>query len=645
MIFQNSWALYGLVLLIIPLVIHLFSFRRYKKVLFSNLSFLFDIKEQRKSSSRLKRILVMISRMMVFSFIILAFAQPLLDQQSEIDGSNQLWYLDNSLSMQQTDVTGEPLLFSLNALLESKSEQTTNNELRLLTNDGTQYVGQKSQNQFKNTFASKSYTLSQIKDKADLYSSDHVKLFSDMQRAVFDLEEITADTSRTYEINQFRAQNTGNISVDTVFISTQSLISGRSKLTINIRNFGFDEKSGVLVKLNRGKQQLASSSVDVGANAISELTFPINTMDDFYGAYSIEIEDVPVVFDNVFYFFIPEPSKAKVIVLHGANDNPSFIDRLFGNKGYFDIHSNDISSTSLNLLLTADFIVLNELDVIPEWLITQTSKINSRFLIVPSASPDLDSYSRFLELRLSEVKNSYSQSLSQESLSHPLLEGVFVKNDQEASLPKVSVQINPVGFSENILETNAKEAFLVKSGQNYLLTSPLSDEFTNFHKHSLFVPIMYELARPSSQERLFYRIDGGFMSLKADSIENESVYKLVSESESFIPSWRYSGDRLILEIPEDLSHPGIYHLLTAADTLGAVALNFSKQESDVRPYSSEEIEQAINGVTHIRYNVMDDQVFLESSVGDSDQLSLWKYALLLALSFLLIETILLRFLK
>lgn len=645
MIFQNSWALYGLVLLVIPLIIHLFSFRRYKKVLFSNLSFLYDIKEQRKSSSRLKRILVMISRMMVFSFIILAFAQPLMDQQGEIDGSNQLWYLDNSLSMQQTDVRGEPLLFSLNAFLERKSEQATNVELRLLTNDGSQYVDQKSQEQFKNTFASKSYTLSQIKDKADLYSSDHVKLFSDMQRAVFDLEEITADTSRTYEINQFQAQNTGNIFVDTVFMSTQSLISGRSEITVNIRNFGSDEKSGVLVKLNRGKQQLASSSVDVGANAIAELTFPINRMDDFYGAYSIEVEDVPVVFDNVFYFFIPEPGKAKVIVLNDPNDNPSFIDRVFGNEGYFDLHSNDISSTSLNLLLSADFIVLNELDVIPEWLITQTSKINSRFLLVPSASADLDSYSRFLGLRLSEVKNSYSQSLSQESLNHPLLEGVFVKNDQEASLPKVSVQINPVGFSENILETNAKESFLVKSGQNYLLTCPLSDEFTNFHKHSLFVPIMYELARPSSQERLFYRIDGGFLSLTADSIENESVYKLVSESESFIPSWRYSGDRLILEIPEDLSQPGIYHLQTAADTLGAVALNYSKQESDVRPYSPEEIEQVINGATHVRYNVMDDQVFLESSVGDSDQLSLWKYALLLALSFLLIETILLRFLK
>ena len=70
--------LFALSLIAIPIVIHLFNFRRFKKIYFTNVKFLKDIKEETTSRSKLKHLLVLLSRILAVSFLVFAFAQPFI---------------------------------------------------------------------------------------------------------------------------------------------------------------------------------------------------------------------------------------------------------------------------------------------------------------------------------------------------------------------------------------------------------------------------------------------------------------------------------------------------------------------------------------------------------------------------------------
>ncbi|MBK7682596.1 MAG: BatA domain-containing protein [Bacteroidetes bacterium] len=59
-------------------IIHLFNFRRYKRVLFTNVRFLQELKEETTKISRLKHLLVLLTRLLAITFIVLAFAQPVI---------------------------------------------------------------------------------------------------------------------------------------------------------------------------------------------------------------------------------------------------------------------------------------------------------------------------------------------------------------------------------------------------------------------------------------------------------------------------------------------------------------------------------------------------------------------------------------
>jgi hypothetical protein len=102
--------LWALTALSIPIIIHLFQFRRFKRVYFTNVRFLREVKEQTTARNRLKHLLVLLCRLLALAFLVFAFAQPFLPQTANTvaQGSRAVSvYIDNSFSMQartQNDV-------------------------------------------------------------------------------------------------------------------------------------------------------------------------------------------------------------------------------------------------------------------------------------------------------------------------------------------------------------------------------------------------------------------------------------------------------------------------------------------------------------------------------------------------------------
>ena len=95
MTYQNPHLLYALFAIAIPIIIHLFNFRKHKTIYFSSIRFLKEIKEENKKKSKLKNILILLSRILAIAFLVLAFSKPYIPIKNQQKTENIFIYIDN----------------------------------------------------------------------------------------------------------------------------------------------------------------------------------------------------------------------------------------------------------------------------------------------------------------------------------------------------------------------------------------------------------------------------------------------------------------------------------------------------------------------------------------------------------------------
>ena len=102
MSFVYPWFLWALLAIALPIIIHLFHFRRFKTVYFTNVKFLKEVKEQTSARSKLKHLLVLLARIMAVIALVLAFSMPFIPAKngtSRAGNKDVSIYFDNSFSM------------------------------------------------------------------------------------------------------------------------------------------------------------------------------------------------------------------------------------------------------------------------------------------------------------------------------------------------------------------------------------------------------------------------------------------------------------------------------------------------------------------------------------------------------------------
>jgi hypothetical protein len=126
----------------------------------------------------------------------------------------------------------------------------------------------------------------------------------------------------------------------------------------------------------------------------------------------------------------------------------------------------------------------------------------------------------------------------------------------------------------------------------------------------------------------------------------EQVYKLIKDSLSFIPAQRVQAGTLRFDVPAGMHEPGFYKLTRNNRPVATLAFNHDKHESELAAYSADELRQLIGP------NQKNVQVY-DASKGESVAARykaervgtpLWQYCLWAALTCLLAEVLLLRFL-
>src|SRR6476620_1389083 len=130
--FKHPEILYFLFLLVIPILVHLFQLRKFKIEYFTNVKLLKELSIQTRKSSKIKKYLLLATRLLVLTALILAFAQPFFAAKDSKSKNNELYViLDNSFSMQAKGQKGELLKRAVQDVLEKTPE---NLKLSIVTN-------------------------------------------------------------------------------------------------------------------------------------------------------------------------------------------------------------------------------------------------------------------------------------------------------------------------------------------------------------------------------------------------------------------------------------------------------------------------------------------------------------------------------
>ena len=433
--------LFALFTLAIPIIIHLFNFRRYKKVAFSNVKFLKNVKERTQAQSQLKHLLVLIARLLALACLIFVFAQPIIlqDNIDNFSGKKAVSiYLDNSFSMNALGDNGN--LFETGRQFAYNISEAYGNadEIQLLSNN---FAAEQQRLYSKEG-------ISNLLDKAEISASfrdvnqivtrqlealnksdaerKEIYLITDGQKNVFDDLKANLDSSISVKVIPLLPQPNGNIYIDSCwFQSPIRQLNNPEELMVRVRNASDEDRNGISLKLFLNETQKSLANVDVKANSFTDikLTFTNSLSGLILG--KLEINDYPITFDDVFYFQYNLKPNINVLVL-SKTDTSNVFRSLFKTDTYFSLKQSTLGNIQYNEVAQNNLIILNDLDEIPSALASELNNLlenGGNICFIPNTTSPATNFNKITSfLGLPNLGEIQKQKLKVSTLNfeHPL---------------------------------------------------------------------------------------------------------------------------------------------------------------------------------------------------------------------------------
>lgn len=660
--------LYGLFTLAIPIIIHLFNFRKSKKIYFSNTKFLFDIKKSTSQKLKIKHYLILFSRMLFLMFLVFAFAQPYLPSEDKNPQVESVYiYLDNSSSMSnRVDGTMTSLNLGMDYVHKILGLYPTNTSYKFLTNEFAPFSNTlKSKDEVEELLTElrmsnisrtlpeaytrlKSHTLRESEKSKDIF------IISDFQKSTIgNFEQLNIDSADQLFVSPISFDATKNIFIDSIYLSNPFLVANeKNQLNIVLKNTGYEDEVDLPIKLFINEIQSSSSLVSIAAGQSKDLTFEIGYNLEKVNRCRINFEDYPVTFDNDFYFVLKLDNKINIMEIRN-DDSMSRIEQVYGNAGLFNYSSQIASSTDYSLIRQFDLVIVNGLQNIDNSLSLELNNYvdqGGSLFLIPGENPDLISYRNLLPSVRPAENDTSRVDISMPDLSNPFYESIFEGANEKIDMPDALPVLSWRGQQMDLLKFRNNLNFLSgfkKQGTVFILATPLEDEFTNFHRHALYVPVMYRMAALSKRsfEKQYYSINEPTINLKLDSLNKQDVFKITDEELELIPNQRISANELVLEISKNSINPGFYELKLEEKTKAVLAFNLDKAESYLEQMTFDEINNDLSMHDNVKiFDTNDADNFLKEVKKNKFGVPLWKYAIIVSLLFLMVEVLLIRFL-
>jgi hypothetical protein len=664
--------LFALTAVAIPVLIHLFNFRKYTKVYFSNVQFLKEVKERGASREKLRNLLLLFARIFAIVFLVLAFARPYWFSGKKMDPAAQtvvLIYVDNSYSMEAVNKDGNLLDEAKRKVREIVKSYGPNDKFQLLTNDfegkhqrqvrGEELLQLLDEVKISPVHRGLAQVMNRLDGHRDLNSNRFIYLISDFQESFTGNKAVgSSDQEEQIALVKLQANKMPNIAADSVwFLSAVHKPGDAEKLVVKLRNYTEEPASGIAVKLTIDHTQKAIHNLNIPANGTVNDTIAFRGLGQGWHRGLVSVKDYPVVFDDYLNFTFKVEASRSVLNIKG-DPGERHIDALYASDAYFKVTDMPESNIRYSSLGQYDLIVLNGLKSPSSGLAQQLRiYVNQGGTVV--VFPDLDGnqaqYSAFLsELSLPRVSRLHTEQLNVSAidLKHEVFREVFEHIPSSIDLPKVSRYF---GFAElqknvqqNLMTLPPKQLFFAQfglgSGKIYLCATSTNIKDSNLPEHPVFVPLMYKVAFGSAKKQPLYYTIGNDDLLESEQISlgtNQSL-RLVADHFEAIPELRQANGKSLIYIADQVRKPGFYELKKADSVRSVYAFNEDRRESDGRYTEDKKLKELFPTQKIELYHSGKDALTLDGTP-KNNRTDLWKLCLVLCAVFLAVEVLLIRF--
>ena len=629
---QHPDLLWGLLLLIIPILVHLLRLRRFRKTQFTNVRILQRILAESNKSSQIKRWLLLLSRLGLLASLVLAFSQPYLRNENADLQKDIVVYLDNSLSMQARQKNTTLLQYAVQEILQFFPDDLT---FTLLTQKDTYSdirVRDIQQQLLELDFSAEPMLPEDLQFRAaNIFSGSdssarHLWVFSDFIK--WDGREWDDWGLARVSAVEVRAEAAGNAAIDTAYIQASS--PENRELVVGLRPEG--QEQNLPVSLYNGDSLIAKTGGEPVAGGGLEARFSLPEIQYLNG--TLQISDEGLAFDNLLYISINRPQKIEVLSI-GPSPSP-FLGRIFTPET-FNLKQFPIRELDYGTLEQQHLVILNELESIPRALIpplTTFIQEGGSLVVIPSFNAQLDTYRPLLGTFGAGmgVRTNGTALITQINFEHPLLRDVFEKRIENFEYPQTNAFYPLEGSLPQVIGLQNGQSFLAGREGVYLFASPLSGEYSNFRQSPLIVPSLYAIGRGSLPAAdLYYQIGRqGEMDIDI-ALQQDDILELGSPDYSFIPRQQSFARKTRLYFGEQPERAGNFRITNRGEFLQYASFNYAREES----------VQTREATIPPSFEVHPGAESLVSRFQNDNRItSLWKWFVILALLFVLVELIL-----
>jgi hypothetical protein len=640
--FKHPELLYFLFALVIPILVHLFQLRRFKKEYFTNVQFLKELSIQTRKSSKIKKWLLLITRLLLLAALIIAFAQPFFKAKESKNSSNELYVvLDNSYSMQAKGNKGELLKRAIQELLENTPK---NQNFSLITNNETYWnTDVKSiQKEIQNTNYSAlpfqlESAMAKIKSRKTSYNKDVIIITDAIGLKAKQLNSIDKNFN-TFFINP-EAEQKNNIAIDSVYLI--QTLNDFYEIGVNLKSYGKQENAIPIGLYNNNKLE-AKTLVKFEKPEIT-IKFTIPKID--FNGY-VTINEAGLKYDNTYYFSITKPEKTNVISI-GKTEKSGFLNRIY-TSNEFNYTNFTIETLDYNSIEKQDVIVLNELEKLPQALVTNIKSFvekGGNLVFIPSIESKISETNGLLG-SLGQIKYDKYQTrnkiITKIAFQHPLFQSVFEKKIDNFQYPntKQNFELNTV--NPPILSYEDQSCFLT-SIQNqvssvYAFAAPINKLNSNFQNSPLIVPIFYNMAQNVQKTGVnAITIGENQPFLVATDLSKEEILEVKNENDKFIPNQQIFNNKVKLQFNDYPIFAGNFGIYKNGEIVRNISFNYNRSESN--------LEKSPNQLLSDYKVVKSIETVFNSLLSDRSNNEIWKIFVILTLLFLFLEVLIQKLVK
>ncbi|NNF04836.1 MAG: VWA domain-containing protein [Rhodothermales bacterium] len=355
MTFLNPLFLIGLAAAAIPLIIHLFNFRRPRRVDFSSLAFLHELKRSTMQRVRIKQWLLLALRTLAIACLVLSFARPTLE--GDLAGAfaprgrtTSAIVIDNSTSMSLRDGGGAFVEQARTIAARLIEDVRSGDEVYVVPVQGgprtpgslpayqnaEQAIEALLDIEVAHGTADLESVVRSVRDRVDgsVNLNRVVYVLSDFQAATLTAERMGRDglaaAADPEESRDDRArvvlvpvgtEAIRNVAVTDVSAVSRIIAEGQpATIEATFLNAGDQDAEGVVASVFLGGERVARSTVDIPAGSTARTEFIVTPRSRGWLQGRVEIDDTPYQFDDVRRFTLHVPEQRSILIAGGTAD-------------------------------------------------------------------------------------------------------------------------------------------------------------------------------------------------------------------------------------------------------------------------------------------------------------------------------------